>query len=55
MADELIALNERRAAGEFETDELFYAERDRIKQEYYNLFTAYSNQYTTALGVDANI
>ena len=55
LADELIALNERRAAGEFETDELFYAERDRIISEYNNLFIAYSNQYTTALGVDTNI
>ena len=55
LADELIALNERRAAGEFETDELFYAERDRIISEYNNLFIAYSNQYTTALGVDVNI
>lgn len=52
LADELIALNERRNNGEFATDALYYAERDRIISEYNNLFMAYSDQYTTALGVN---
>lgn len=55
LADELIALNERRNNGEFATDALYYAERDRIMAEYTDLFIAYSDQYTTALGVDAEI
>ena len=55
LADQLIALEEARAAGQFATDAEYYAARDRLIAEYTDLFTAYSNQYTTALGVDAAI
>ena len=49
-ADALIDLEERRAAGEFATDELYNAEKERINREYYALMEAYSEQYTIALG-----
>ena len=50
-ADALIDLEERRAAGEFKSDELYNAEKERINREYYALMEAYSEQYTIALGV----
>lgn len=50
-ADALIDLEERRAAGEFATDELYNTEKERINREYYALMEAYSEQYTIALGV----
>ena len=49
LADELIELAERRNNGEFETDALYYAERDRLISEYMNLFIAYDDQYTLAV------
>ena len=55
LADQLIALEEARAAGQFATDAEYYAARDQLIAEYTDLFTAYSEQYTTALGVDAAI
>lgn len=55
LADELVALEEARAAGQYATDEEYYAARDQLIQEYNDLFLAYSEQYTTALGVDAAI
>ena len=55
LADDLIALEEARAAGQYATDEEYYAARDQLISEYNDLFRAYSEQYTTAMGVDANI
>lgn len=55
LADDLIALEEARAAGQYQTDEEYYAAKNRLISEYNNLFTAYSEQYTTALGIDASI
>ena len=55
LADQLIALEEARAAGQFATEAEYYAARDQLIAEYTDLFTAYSEQYTTALGVDAAI
>lgn len=55
LADELVALEEARAAGQYATDEEYYAARDQLIQEYNDLFLAYSEQYTTALGVDTAI
>jgi hypothetical protein len=55
LSDDLIALEEARVAGQFATEAEYYAERDRIINEYNNLFKAYSEQYTTAVGVDANL
>lgn len=55
LADDLIALEEARASGQYSTDEEYYAARDQLIQEYNNLFLAYSDQYTTALGVDTAI
>lgn len=52
LADELVALEEARAAGQYATDEEYYAARDKLISEYNDLFLAYSEQYTTALGVD---
>lgn len=55
LSDDLIALEEERAAGRFKTDEEYYAAKNDLITHYNNLFTAYSNQYTTALGVDNRI
>lgn len=55
LADDLIALEERRVNGEFETEAQYQAAKDQLLQEYTNLFTAYSNQYTTAMSVNAGI
>lgn len=55
LADDLVALEEARAAGQYATDEEYYAARDQLISEYNDLFRAYSEQYTTAMGVDANI
>ena len=55
LADELIALEEARAAGQYKTDEEYYAAKERLISEYNNLFEAYSAQYTTALEVDTAI
>ena len=55
LADELIALEEARAAGQYKTDEEYYAAKERLISEYNNLFQAYSAQYTTALEVDTAI
>lgn len=55
LADSLIALEQQRADGQFATDEEYYAARDRLIQEYNDLFLAYSEQYTTAMGVDVSI
>ena len=55
LADQLVALEEARAAGQFATEEEYYAARDKLINEYTALFTAYSEQYTTALGVDTSI
>ena len=55
LADQLIALEEARAAGQFATEAEYYAARDQLIAEYTDLFTAYSEQYTTALGVDTAI
>ena len=55
LSDDLIALEEERAAGRFKTDEEYYAAKNDLITQYNNLFTAYSNQYTTALGVDNRI
>lgn len=48
-ADAMIELEERRANGEFATDEMYQQERDRITQEFYRNMEAYSGQYTIAL------
>ena len=55
LADDLIALEEARAAGQYQTDEEYYAAKERLISEYNNLFEAYSAQYTTALEVDTAI
>lgn len=55
LADQLVALEEARAAGQFATEAEYYAARDQLIAEYTDLFTAYSEQYTTALGVDTAI
>lgn len=55
LADQLVALEEARAAGQFATDAEYYAARDRLISEYTDLFKAYSQQYTTALGVDVAV
>lgn len=55
LADDLIALEQARAEGQYATDAEYYAARDQLIAEYTDLFTAYSEQYTTALGVDAAI
>lgn len=55
LADELIALAERRNNGEFETDALYYAEKDRILAQYNSLFIAYSDNYTAALAANADV
>lgn len=53
-ADAMIELEERRANGEFATDEMYQQERDRITQEFYRNMEAYSGQYTIALNGHAN-
>ena len=55
LADQLVALEEARVAGQFASEEEYYAARDKLIAEYTDLFTAYSEQYTTALGVDTAI
>lgn len=55
LSDALVQLEENRAAGQYATDEEYYAAKDQLIQEYNNLFRAYSEQYTTALGVDTAI
>ena len=55
LADELISLAERRNNGEFETDALYYAEKDRILAQYNSLFIAYSDNYTAALAANADV
>lgn len=55
LSDALIQIEENRAVGQYATDEEYYAARDQLIQEYNNLFRAYSEQYTTALGVDTAI
>ena len=55
LADDLMALEERRVNGEFETEQAYYTARDSLIKEYTDLFTAYADQYTIAMGTDANI
>ena len=55
LADQLVALEEARAAGQFASDAEYYAARERLIDEYTNLFKAYSEQYTIALGVDVGV
>ena len=55
LYDELQQLEQDRANGRFQTDADYYAAREKLLAEYNNLFIAYSDQYTTALGQDAAI
>lgn len=55
LSDQLVALEEARVAGQFATEAEYEAARDQLIAEYTDLFIAYSEQYTTALGVDTAI
>lgn len=55
LCESLQDLEERRAAGEFATTDEYEKKRNTLLEEYYKLYSAYSEQYTTALGVDSAI
>lgn len=55
FSDQMQALLQARVDGQFATDAEYYAARDKLIAEYNDLFMAYSEQYTTALGVDTAI
>lgn len=55
LSDDLLQLEQDRANGRFQTEADYEAAKALLIQEYNDLFIAYSDQYTTALGVDAAI
>lgn len=55
MYDDWTKLQEDHMNGRFRTEEEYKQAEARLIQEYNDLFIAYSDQYTTALGVDVNI
>jgi hypothetical protein len=55
MYDDWTKLQEDHMNGRFRTEEEYKQAEARLIQEYNDLFMAYSDQYTTALGVDVNI
>ena len=55
LSDDLIQLEKDRADGRFATEAEYEAAKEQLIREYNDLFTAYYDQYTTALGVDLNI
>ena len=55
LSDDLMQLEQDRANGRFAIEGSYEAARDQLIQQYRDLFIAYSEQYTTALGSDINI
>ena len=55
LSDDLLQLEQDRANGRFQTEADYEAAKALLIQEYNDLFLAYSDQYTTALGVDVAI
>ena len=55
LSDDLIQLEQDRANGRFAIEGSYEAAKKQLLEEYYALFTAYSDQYTDALEVDVNI
>lgn len=55
LADDLVALEEARAAGQYATDEEYQAAKEKLLAEYYNLYSAYSEQYSISLQTDSRV
>ena len=55
LSDDLLQLEQDRANGRFQTEADYEAAKALLIKEYNDLFLAYSDQYTTALGVDVTI